>query len=153
MNNREQCRNCLRHPLLIKPNRLISDIRLSSVLSSCRRWIFPSASVHSNYSTIFIYCNQMAFSLTLSCDCLSGILLSDMCYHVCSPLLYPDWNSFAGQSLPSTGSPPASIDATSRSHRLCRYRYYGFFRLLAAHHFGFPIRLCRSYLYLFGWIQ
>ncbi len=63
-------------PLLIKPYRPISSIRLSSGVSHCRRWISPSVSVLSSYSTIFILVNQMAFYRYFSDAYLSGIHLS-----------------------------------------------------------------------------
>ncbi len=69
-------------PLLIKPYRPISSIRLSSGVSHCRRWISPSVSVLSSYSTIFILVNQMAFYRYFSDAYLSGIHLSDWCYRV-----------------------------------------------------------------------
>jgi hypothetical protein len=69
------------------------------------------------------------------------LLLIGLVLSCCSPPLYPDWNSFTRQSFPLTESPPAPIDAGSLFHRLCRHRYYGFFRLLTTHWFAFPVQV------------
>ncbi len=69
------------------------------------------------------------------------LLLIGFVLSCCSLQLYPDWNPFARQGFPLTESPPASIDAGSLSHRLCRHRYYWFFRLLITHWSAFPIQV------------
>ena len=69
------------------------------------------------------------------------LLLFRLVLSCCSPLLYPDWNSFAGLSFPLTESPPASIDAGSLSHWLYLHRYYEFFRRLIMHWSDFPVQV------------
>ena len=90
--------------LLIKPNKPISGIRLSSGISHNRKRIYRiDASARFGLQQLFDNLHdlcQMAFSLTLFSGLPFWYLIIRLLLSCCQPFLYPDQNPFAGSGFP-----------------------------------------------------
>jgi hypothetical protein len=124
----------------------ISRIRLSSGISHSRRQnSLTDNPAGFDYQHLFYHSSRSVarwrFRLLFSAAYLSGILLSDWCYHAVSLYSIQIRTPSLGQVFPSTESPPASIDAGSMCHQPVFHCYYGFIRPLLTHWSGFPIQV------------
>ncbi len=93
--------------LLVKPNEPISGIRLSSVISHNRRRNYLiDTSVGFDFQHLFYFSSRSVarwrFHLLFSAAYLSGILLSDWCYHAVSLYSIQIRTPSLGQVFPST---------------------------------------------------
>jgi hypothetical protein len=93
--------------LLVKPNEPISGIRLSSVISHNRRRNYLIyTSVGFDFQHLFYFSSQSVarwrFHLLFSAAYLSGILLSDWCYHTVRLYSIQIRTPSLGQVFPST---------------------------------------------------
>jgi hypothetical protein len=105
-------------PLLVKPNRPISGIRLSSGISHSRKQMYyKDTSTGFGFQQLFDNLHdlhQMAFSLTLFSGIPFWYLAIRLFLSCCQPHLYPDQNPLAGTGLSFNTVAPCTL-----RHRFC----------------------------------